>query len=57
MKDKDEAYAEWMAAVDQACQRIADVSCEDLPDYCYRDAYDDGVSPTLAARRAIAVGR
>jgi hypothetical protein len=42
-----------MHNVDLVIQRIAFISADDLPDYCYRDAYDDGMTPAQAARRAV----
>lgn len=47
----------WMRLVDAAVARIAGLSAYDLPDYCYRDAYDDGESPTATARAAIRAAR
>ena len=44
-----QTYDEWMAAVDAAVRKIADVSVHDLPDWNSRDAYDDGVTPQEAA--------
>jgi len=49
----DPAFAAWLFDVDVAVQRLADCSLNDLPDYCYRDCFDQGVSPTAAARMAI----
>jgi hypothetical protein len=46
-------FAQWMHSVDLTIQRITGLSADDLPDYCYRDAYEDGLSPAQAARRAV----
>lgn len=46
-------FEEWMALVDAAVQSRTGMSADDLPDCCYRDWYDDGLSPKQAAIRAI----
>ena len=46
-------YTEWLHQLDAACYRIAGCSYQDLDDYCYRDAYDDGRAPVSTARAAI----
>jgi hypothetical protein len=46
-------FDDWMSAVNAAVERLAGLSADDLPDVCYRDWYDDDVSPVSAARRAI----
>jgi hypothetical protein len=46
-------FEEWMRAVDQAVQMKVGLSVHDLADAPFRDWYDDGVSTTTAARRAI----
>ena len=33
--------------------RDGEKGADDLPDYCYADAFEDGVKPATAARRAI----
>jgi len=43
----------WKRRVDSAVERAASLSADDLPDCPYRDWYDDGISPAVAARRAI----
>ena len=42
-----------MKDVDSAVGAICGLSVYDLPDCCFRDWYDDGVSAVGAARRAI----
>ena len=43
----------WMKSVDAACYKLCGCSVHDLNDICFTDLYEDGVSPTSAARRAI----
>jgi hypothetical protein len=44
----------WMAAVDSAVSSILyGMTSGDLPDICYMDLFEDGVSPRSAARQAI----
>ena len=47
------SFDEWMERVDAMCWKLAGRSAYDLPDYGYRDAYDDEASPGCAARRAM----
>lgn len=51
------SYDEWMLAVDANVQRLCGLSADDLPDYCYADAYDDGRSPSEVARAAVRAAR
>lgn len=46
-------FETWMCMVDHIILAKVGVGYEDLPDYCYRDAYDDGVSASSCARAAI----
>lgn len=43
----------WMVLVDRAVTQISALSVGDLPDCCFADWYDDGMSPRTAARKAI----
>jgi len=43
----------WMKAVDKHCVALCGLESADLPDYCYADAYDDGLTPKQAAKAAI----
>jgi hypothetical protein len=43
----------WMSAVDDALVRKTGVSSADLPDWTYRDAYEDGLTPQEAADAAV----
>lgn len=47
------SFEEWMKAVDAAVQAKVGLSVHDLADCCFRDWYDDKVSPASAAKRAI----
>jgi hypothetical protein len=42
-------FEEWMRQVDAALG----MDHRDLPDYCYKDAFEDGDSPKQAARAAM----
>jgi hypothetical protein len=42
-----------MKSVDAACGKLAGLSIHDLADFCYRDWYEDGMSPVSAAKKAI----
>lgn len=42
-----------MQEVDKVLDRICGVCSLDLSDYCYRDAYDDGRTPSSVARAAL----
>lgn len=46
-------FEHWMRAVDNVLSSIAGLVSEDLPDYCYADAYEDGYSPAATAKRAL----
>jgi hypothetical protein len=47
-------FEEYMRAVDAAiASKVGGMDSNDLPDYCYRDAYDDGEGPASVARKAI----
>jgi len=47
-------YAEWKKKVDAAISAKCGLTSDDLADYNYADAYADGVSPSSAARKALA---
>ncbi len=39
------SFADWMERVDAVCEQSFGLSIHDLPDMCFRDAYDCGQSP------------
>lgn len=47
------SFDDWLKIVDYTIRKRVGLSHLDLPDWCYRDAYDDGVAPAVAAGRAI----
>ncbi len=46
-------FEKWMAEVDDCLVRKVGVSSADLPDVCYRDLFDQGVTAEEAADEAI----
>ena len=38
-------YTEWKKAVDAEVVKLSGLSCDDLADFMYRDAFDDGELP------------
>ena len=49
-----EAFKVWMHKVDAAIEASTGLSAYDLPDVCYRDWFEDGMSPRDAAATVIA---
>ena len=50
----DAAFAVWMAKVDaKIAAKAFGLGSDDLPDCCYADWFEDGVSPSEAAAKAI----
>jgi hypothetical protein len=47
------SFEDWMARVDEALVGKVGVSSGDLPDFTYRDLFDQGVTPEEAADAAI----
>lgn len=48
------SFDDWMKLVDfHIARMLSGLTSDDLPDYLYRDAYDDGHIPHTVARRAI----
>jgi len=50
-------YEQWMQKVDEYLNAKVGCTSGDLMDFCYMDAYDDGMSPSWAARQAIKAER
>lgn len=46
-------FEEWMAEVNRLMVGKCGMGSEDLPDWNYRDAYNDGLTPNQAANQAI----
>lgn len=46
-------YSRWMHAVDTVVESKTGLSVHDLPDMAYRDWYEDGVTVSAAAKRAV----
>jgi hypothetical protein len=46
-------FAQWIAEVDARIGALVGVGAYDLPDCCYREWYEDGMSPDAAADHAI----
>jgi hypothetical protein len=46
-------FLQWKGAVNAVVVRRLGLHCDDLPDYRYRDDYEDGVTPLRAAARVI----
>lgn len=47
-------FKQWMHAVDATISDRCGLTSNDLADICYRDLYDDEVSPMEAAYEALA---
>ncbi|HUS47381.1 MAG TPA: hypothetical protein VM098_04645 [Phycisphaerae bacterium] len=47
------SYEAWRAAADQRMQAKHGIALDDLPDCCYRDWYNDGVSVASAVKKAV----
>ena len=46
-------FDEWKREADAICIKLSGVSLDDLPDCAFRDWYEDGHTPTQAAKKAI----
>lgn len=52
------SFDEWMKVVDYyIAHRCGGLTHEDLPDYLYHDAWEDGTPAPTAARRAVRAAR
>jgi len=47
------SFKEWMKKVDACLISKVGLSSADLSDACYRDMYDDEISPEAAAQEAL----
>jgi hypothetical protein len=50
---RKQTFEEWLKQVDRLLVAKTGLNHEDLPDYCYRDMYDDRTPVGMAVRRAI----
>ena len=41
----DPKFKIWLAKVDRIVSAKCGIGVDDLPDMCYRDSFDDGVTP------------
>jgi Family of unknown function (DUF5419) len=48
-----ETFEVWMKEVDRILDTACGLTSQDIPDWMYYDAYEDGVKPTVAAKRAL----
>jgi len=51
------SFEQWMDAVNRVLVRKCGLGVEDIPDFCYRDYYDDGVSAFETASEALDAAR
>lgn len=47
------AFDAWMQKVNAVLEKRVGVGSDDLPDCCYSDWFEDGVSPARAAAKAV----
>jgi hypothetical protein len=52
--DNMSTFEDWKREVDREVERRIGLSSDDLPDYCYRDAYDAGDAPEDVAIEVLA---
>ena len=50
---EDKCFNAWLAKVSEQIDKLCSLSIDDLDDYCYREAYEDGQTPSMVARHAI----
>ena len=48
--DEQEKYDRWMKRVDTICWSRLGMSYQDMPDWNWRDAFEDGATPSEAVR-------
>jgi hypothetical protein len=53
MDRKFRSFEDYMRVVNVWLERRCGLSSDDLPDYCYYDAYDLGDPPERAAKKAL----
>lgn len=50
-------FEQWLEKVNAIIESKVGLSYQDLPDCSYHDWYDEGVSPSVAAKRAIRLAK
>ena len=50
---KNENFDTWMTMVNLQVERLCGLSADDIPDYCYWDNFDAGISPKVTAEEAL----
>mgnify|MGYP001606131364 FL=1 len=50
---REQAYQQWMHKLEARIGARTGLSYLDLPDYAYRDAFEDGRTPSAVARAVI----
>jgi hypothetical protein len=50
---EDDGFKTWMEQVNDQIYRKCGLGADDLPDWCYRDAYDARTTPRSAASQAV----
>ena len=53
MEANDTRFAAWLRDVDNHVANMCGLGMNDLPDVCYADWFEDGMSPRAAARKAV----
>ena len=46
-------FSQWLVEVNAYCVAACGLGIDDLPDCCYADWYELGITPKIAAKRAI----
>ena len=49
----EKTFERWIAKVNEILSSQIGLTTDDLPDQCYMDMFEDDVSPSEAAKRAI----
>jgi hypothetical protein len=45
----EKSFKEWFKELDELVTRVSGLSALDLPDFCYKDAFNSGCTPTEIA--------
>jgi hypothetical protein len=53
---KKQSFEQWKEKVDKIiADKLGGFTSDDLPDICYADLYEDGISPSAAAKQAMSM--